>query len=383
MRILLITTRRIFLGEQINNNNDDDDILAIYKQLANKLTGLDAIVISPVGYQAQKITDNFFVYPTDASNLWGHYLSVKRISARLFSNAYYDLIISSNPFFTAWLSYRLKIKYTTRNIVNVENDFWHNTYWCRKHHCCSFLIKFGWHNLLHANAIQVPSQGLKNKLVHVGIGAGKIKVNPFFVNVQRIIKPDNQTVNSIQNEFKGKKIILWVGDFTAQSNYQFIFKILKSLVNIESNLIILMVGVGARVRIKNIFPSDKFFEEYIKIINLSSLDELTNYYHAANIVIQTSYFDSRAINLWQAAAAAKPSVSFATAGAKQVIIDKKTGYLVPINNQKQFVYSIIKLLQNDKLGARFAEEAYRHFKTQFYPSNIIRQTLNNWRQVIA
>jgi len=377
MRILLITAQRVFLGEPTESNT-----LATYGQYASQLDKLDVIVISRPGYSVQQLAGNFFAYPTNAHCLWSHYRRLQHIVANSTTLAAYDLIIADSPFFLAWLAHSIKVKFGGRCLVNVLVDFWHNPYWLQEHWYRYFLLKLGWFNLRRADAIQVPAVGFKNKLSHAGLNAAKIKISPVFIDREKFENPDNQTVASIQREFNAKKIILWPGNFSRQSNYAFVFKIVKQLATLPADFIILMVTVGR--------PSPKFIQlsnqanlnHRLKLINVSNLAELANYYHAADLVIQTSFFDGRGLNLWRAAAAAKAVVSSATAGAKQAVLDGQTGYLTPINNQKQFIYALSKLLTDDKLRLKLGRAAYQRFQQQFASSQLVRQTLLNWQQVI-
>ena len=129
------------------------------------------------------------------------------------------------------------------------------------------------------------------------------------------------------------------------------------------------------------------------------LESLTNYYHIADIVVLPSTSESFGKILIEAGAAGVACVATATTGAKEIISssilprlrdgiaadrqDKKTGFLVPINNQKQMIEKIVVLLRDEDLSQKMGENAKKFIKKNFDKGVIIKKIINFWQEVCS
>ena len=67
----------------------------------------------------------------------------------------------------------------------------------------------------------------------------------------------------------------------------------------------------------------------------------------------------------QGLAAGKPIVAFDVDGAKEIVIDGKTGYLVPAKDTKKLAFTIIKALKNKTSSEKMAKEGQKLIKKLF------------------
>ncbi|MHA1265786.1 MAG: glycosyltransferase family 4 protein [Candidatus Helarchaeota archaeon] len=94
--------------------------------------------------------------------------------------------------------------------------------------------------------------------------------------------------------------------------------------------------------------------------------KLVKVIQAAKVVIMPLLFpEPLGLVVLEAMACAKPVVSFAIGGVRELIEHKKTGYLIPPNDWKEFMNTLTKLLNNEALCRQLGAAARRKVE-QFY-----------------
>ncbi len=91
-----------------------------------------------------------------------------------------------------------------------------------------------------------------------------------------------------------------------------------------------------------------------------------------NLVVHTSLLEGLARVLPQALAAQKPVVSFDIDGAREVVLDGKTGYLVPPKDIDGLAVAIINLLKQRDLALRFGKAGRELVEQQWTIDAMVR-----------
>src|SRR6185295_1904570 len=86
---------------------------------------------------------------------------------------------------------------------------------------------------------------------------------------------------------------------------------------------------------------------------------------AMDVVVHTSLREGLARVLPQSLAMGKPCISFDIDGAREVVIDDYTGYLVEAFDSKGLANRIAHLLKNKELRKKFGENGRRHVDPNF------------------
>lgn len=92
---------------------------------------------------------------------------------------------------------------------------------------------------------------------------------------------------------------------------------------------------------------------------------------AMDVVVHTSLREGLARVLPQALAMGKPCVSFDIDGAREVVINDKTGYLVEPFDSIGLADGIARLLEDPKLRQRFGENGKRHVDPNFRAEKMV------------
>jgi glycosyltransferase involved in cell wall biosynthesis len=92
---------------------------------------------------------------------------------------------------------------------------------------------------------------------------------------------------------------------------------------------------------------------------------------AMDVVVHTSLREGLARVLPQSLAMGKPCVSFDIDGAREVVINDKTGYLVDAFDNENLARRIADLLHNAELRKQFGENGRRHVDPNFRSEKMV------------
>ncbi len=92
---------------------------------------------------------------------------------------------------------------------------------------------------------------------------------------------------------------------------------------------------------------------------------------AMDVVVHTSLREGLARVLPQALAMGKPCVSFDIDGAREVVINNKTGYLVEAFDSVGLAEGVARLLEDDELRKQFGENGRRHVDPNFRAEKMV------------
>ena len=375
----MISMERSLLGENVGTG----DSVQRHRDYGQSVAQLDIIVLTKKGYQTKQLADNVFCYPTNSFSKLFYFSKAKKIARRIFARDNYDLVVCQDPFLTGLVGYFIKRKFKTKLLIHFHGDFWQNKYWLKENILNYPLLLISKLTIKRADALRVVSPAIKKKLTASGIPAALIKVIPTPVNLGKIKSTDNQTISSIKQQFSGKKIILWVGRLSPEKNLPWFLEVLKKVISQYPDLVFLIAGKGREFNLINTTRVKLGIADYVKLLGSVNYKELVNYYHAADIFVLPSLHESFGKVLLEAAVAAKPVVASATTGAKEIIQDKKTGYLVPINNQKQFTDKLLNLLTNENLAQQMGAAAFKHVQQEYNYHSNIQAIISFWKQIIG
>ena len=377
MNILIISTDRPLLGEKIGSS----DTLQRHCHYAQYVAKLDIIVFSRPGYQTKQLADNLFCYPTNSSSRLFYFSQAFKIAQQLFSQGFYDLIVCQDPFLTALAGYLIKRKFKSKLLIHFHGDFWQNKYWLKESIFNFPLLLLSKFTVRQADALRVVSPLIKKKLIQAGLAKDKIKVISTPVILDKFKDPNNQTLDSIQQEFSGRKVIFWVGRFSPEKNLSWLLETFAQLVKQFPSVVLLLAGQGKEFNKINQLRLSLGLNQQLKLLGHVDYQQLVNYYHAADIFVLPSLHESFGKVLLEAAASAKPSLASRTTGASTILKDKKTGFLFAINNQKQFIDKALKLLNDQKLAQHMGTAAYQHIQQSFNYQQGVQSIVDYWEEI--
>jgi len=104
---------------------------------------------------------------------------------------------------------------------------------------------------------------------------------------------------------------------------------------------------------------------------------------AMDTLVHTSYREGLARALPQALISGIPVVSYDVDGAREVVIDDETGYLVPAGDTQQLATRLIQLATHPDLRLRMGDTGRNRFTDQFRHQSMTRQIRAVYSQILA
>lgn len=217
------------------------------------------------------------------------------------------------------------------------------------------------------------------------------------VERKRIIKAYNINPHIYKNlnekrkkttEFKGKKIILYVGRLIKRKGVDYLIKAFKEIK--DKNTILVLVGGGDFYKLGA--KSEEFgLKKLIKKLDLEnkviltgqiSYDETKKYYRSADIFVCPS-ITTKVGEAWghvveEAMSFGKPIITTDAVGAAYDLIEnEKNGFIVPEKNSKELKKVIEKILNNKKLKEKMGKESLRIIKQKKFR---FEEILKKWEK---
>ncbi|MEX0824627.1 MAG: glycosyltransferase family 4 protein [Pirellulaceae bacterium] len=114
-------------------------------------------------------------------------------------------------------------------------------------------------------------------------------------------------------------------------------------------------------------------EHYFVFTGLVPPSRIPGLIGAMDALVHTSYREGLARALPQALIAGKPVVSYDIDGAREVVLDDRTGFLVPAGDTERLAASIIRLASDAELRRRLGKEGQGRFTEPFRHETMTRR----------
>ncbi len=147
--------------------------------------------------------------------------------------------------------------------------------------------------------------------------------------------------------------------------HQYLIRAAEQLVSAEPSVRFLLVGDGGlRQRLCRQI-AEAGLEDHFHLTGLVSPEKIPELIGAMDIVVHASLREGLARVLPQALIAGKPVVSYNVDGAREVVISRRTGYLLPPESVKEMAAALNELVIDPALRDRLGSEGRRRFTETF------------------
>jgi len=112
-------------------------------------------------------------------------------------------------------------------------------------------------------------------------------------------------------------------------------------------------------------------------------EDIKNYIAKAHIVVLPSFAEAFPMTWLEALAMGKPLVSSNIGWAKEIVVDKKTGYTVDPKNHERFAEIVIRLLVNSELANTMGSSGRDYVVKHFSSAIITKQNIDFYKYCIS
>ena len=179
----------------------------------------------------------------------------------------------------------------------------------------------------------------------------------------------------------GKKLILTDGRLEVVKNYPSLFKAIGNVKNEIDNIKLLVIGSGSLENKLKQQVIDMNLEASVEFLGSMPYDKLPAYYQACDVFVLASDSESLGKVLLQAGAAGKPVVATKTLGAKGIVKEGKTGYLVEIGDVDELAKKIKVLLKNKELRSSMGKQAQEYVLENYDSEKNIKKLIEFWKEI--
>ncbi|GAF96359.1 unnamed protein product, partial [marine sediment metagenome] len=182
---------------------------------------------------------------------------------------------------------------------------------------------------------------------HYGVSPQKIGVVPCGVNTE-IFKPQDKQEARRQLGFNDGKILLFVGRIDPLKGIEQLLEAVARLKDKGVRLVV--IGGDADSREVDWLQEMKEklgLDKQITFQGLVKHDELPRFYHAADVTVMPSYYESFGLVGLESLACGTPVVATDVGDMRRIIRQGETGYVVANNNPEELAERISRLLAGE------------------------------------
>lgn len=178
-------------------------------------------------------------------------------------------------------------------------------------------------------------------------------------------------------------ILTNIGYFNEQKAQDDLLKAFKKVVNQRADTILFIVGWGRlENKLKNLVKRLELEQKVIFTGKLSQA-QVFEILSITDLFVLSSHWEGFGIVLAEAMALGKPVISTDTDGSREVVVNGKTGILVPIKNPQILAEAILDLLEKPGLMVQMGEEGLKRVTRLFNCKQFIKGYEAFYRSVLS
>lgn len=204
------------------------------------------------------------------------------------------------------------------------------------------------------------SEKIRSIMIEWGFTQERIRVVPDAVSLNIVASPGDSM--ALRQRFQGKKVVGCVASLVRHKDHDTLIDAAAIISSTRDDVVFVLVGDGnlrtdlerkvMKLGLKNIM-----FEGY-------QLNPYS-YYRAFDVFTLTSREEGLGSSILEAYLHRVPVVATAAGGIPDVVKDRETGLLVPIENPKLLAQALLEMLDDGNLRMRCSEKAYAFLEQRF------------------
>jgi len=292
-----------------------------------------------------------------------------------------DLITAQDPFTCGLVGYLLKRKYNFPLNIQMHSDIFDNKYWLRERKYNRLFNFIGKRLICKADMLKVGTSREKEKLTQKwGIEPDRIYLLPVVVDINKFINPSDE---NIREQFKAKgfeKIVLFVGRLVYQKDLSTLLKAAKIVIDNQPKTFFMIVGNGKEKDSLEAISRSLGISDNVLFTGEIARDEVPKYFHSCDIFALSSVYEGTCRVLVEAAASGKPIVTTNIAGADDIVISGKTGFVVEPKDFKQLAEKIVYLLKHPEVAEKMGRAGFEHITEVFDEKKMVDGLMKMWEE---
>lgn len=177
-------------------------------------------------------------------------------------------------------------------------------------------------------------------------------------------------------------VIVTVARLAEFKGHEYVIEAAKALAPSYPNVYWLFVGDGhQRAQVERDIAQAGLSDRF-RLTGLVSPERIPELIHASDILVHCSLREGLARVLPQALLCAKPAVCFDLDGAREVVINDQTGFLLPPRALPPLVDALRQLIENQDLRVRLGRQGREHCRKPFDHRVMVEQIENVYHTLL-
>jgi glycosyltransferase involved in cell wall biosynthesis len=301
-----------------------------------------------------------------------------------------DLIVSQDPFATALVGFWLRRALRRPLLIQNHSCFLFNRYWIAERPLTFRALHLLARYLLpRADAWRVVNTAERKIYIdRLQLPADRVRVLPVPCDLEefeqkRLSDAEAKARNRLSFP-AGTPVILWAGRPVRFKRLPILFRAFSEIRRVFPRARLIVAGRKdlAQEDLGRAAGNAQLEESLVWMGELTHAD-LVGTYAAADVFLYPSIYEGFGRVMVEAGAAGLPVVATATAGARDIIRDRETGYLAPIEDAPALAARARELLADPERRATMGAAARKWIRDQFDPGRSYDAIVSQWREVAA
>jgi glycosyltransferase involved in cell wall biosynthesis len=310
-------------------------------------------------------------------HLSGHfyYFAIKKLIKHVYKYFKFDIIHAHTLLPDGYAATLLKKSFKVPIIVTVHGTDMQNT--IHKNKSCQKAI---------LKAIEKSDKVVfvSNKLKKIAHNFYRDKPDSKFAVINNgvsLTKLENIDNIQLKQKYKGKTVLLSVGNLKDIKGHQFVIQILPDLLKIYPDIYYLIVGDGEeRQNLENQIRNLKL-DNFVQFVGSVKHNQVLEYMNITDIFVLPSYNEGFGAVYIEAMSLARPTVGCKTQGIEDCITHMKNGFLVEPKNPDDLLNCIRYILDNPEKVKEIALAGQKHVLGKFTWDHNVNQYVSLYNQL--
>jgi glycosyltransferase involved in cell wall biosynthesis len=353
------------------------DLANRLKKYAGHVGFISLVIYTPdKGFKPVKIADNVMAYPTNSKYQFRFPWQAAKIGEQIHKERPVNLVTTQDPFVCGYAGYLLKKRLGIPLVVNIVSSFFDDPYWKKEDWKNPFFNMFGKWLIKKADGVRVECDTEREKVISLGVSADKVKVAPVLVDLKKFSEEKGSVREKYINGYD--RIVLFIGRLSVEKNVGLLIKAAKVVAQKRPKTLFLIVGGGKdEINLKSMASGCDNIVFAGKIPHA----EIPKYHKGADVLVLPSFYEGIPLVVVEAAASGLPVICTDVRDAKDVIIDEKSGFIVPKDNPDILALRIIDVLADQKKAKEMGKVGQKLVMEKFDPEQNLKDCIGLWKQV--
>ena len=240
-----------------------------------------------------------------------------------------------------------------------------------------------------SSAIIAISEIQKKELseIHKICPASKVKVIPLGFDLEKFhsrIATHRDLTREKYGIGKNEVAVAIIGRLTAIKNHAFFFRVVERVLEQGiSRAKFFVVGDGDLrdfVQGRSRELNERFGE---KIFLTSWIKDIASFNAGMDIICLTSDNEGTPVSLIEAQASEIPVITTDVGGVRDIMLDKKSGFIIQKGDLKDYAEKLVFLIENDEIRRKMSQNGWSYVEGKFHYTRLVRDMENLYNELLA